>query len=351
MAHAVVTALFSPQAWRVLRILAIAAMAAALTAFVLVTRRLAREPLAAGASLPATAPASRPFPFTSNLDCQPCHLEIWNELSQDQHALAWFNEPFLVPDPKRTECNNCHAPQPILEVGIETMPVIRADRFEEGVGCIECHRRGDHVEGPLPTTEAPCNPTFNPAFDRSIICASCHAPHGTMDEWRASSWARDGHTCQTCHMPQVERASATGGVVRKVRSHRMRSQRDPTMLREAVTLDVRPSGGELLVGLTNSGTAHNVPGEIFNREMFVTTVFTDARGEELAAFRESMKTVKREQRSTEPTSQLKVGETRTWRYARPAGPCTVRVRVRYKLFFLAPDDGAVTVHEKVLELR
>jgi hypothetical protein len=339
-----------------LRVLAILALAAMLTLFVAAVRRHAREPLAEQgeaplAAAPAAAPAALaiprvPFPFTSNVECSACHMDIYAEWMQDEHARAWFNEPLLPQDPKRTECNNCHAPAPILETGIEQLAVIRTGRFEEGVGCIECHRNVDHVEGPLASTEAPCNPTRNPVFTQSNVCNPCHAAHGSFDEWQASEWGRKGITCQECHMPVVERRTVTGGPVRKARTHRMRTQRDATMLAEAMTFDARVRGRSVVVTLANTGTGHNLPGEIFNREIFVTTTVTDAQGNQLARHRESLKTVKREQRSTEKSTQLESGGSRTWTYDLPPGNGRVDAAVRYKYLFLAPDSAAEIVHEK-----
>lgn len=335
-----------------LRILAILLLAAGLAGFVLVTRRLAREPLQApepaqpaGPAQPASAtPELPPLAFASNLECKPCHEEIWAEWSGDQHALAWFNEPLLPQDPKRTECNNCHASEPILETGLDKLAVIRTSRFEEGIGCIECHKNGTHVEGPLPDGIAPCNPRENALFVDSSICNPCHAQHGSYAEWQASRFADEGITCQGCHMPLVERPSASGGAPRKVRSHRMRTQRDASMLAEAVELDARLADGALHVSLANVGAGHSVPGEIFDREMFVATRFVDAGGIELERHRESLKAVRREQRSTEPSTQLVAGDTRRWSYDLPAGSGVAEVQVGYKLFFFLPDEAASIVH-------
>lgn len=334
------------------RVAAIIVILGVLGAFALATRRLAREPLSdrpAISSEPPPAAVRRfPYKFTKNSECRACHEEVWKEFEQDQHALAWFNQPLLSQDPKKTECNNCHAPQPILEVGYEKLPEIRTSRFEEGVGCIECHQNVDHVEGPLAGAEAPCNPVHNPAFATSNICNSCHAPHGSFDEWKASEWAKKGFTCQGCHMPLVERPSATGGPVRKVRSHRMRTQRDPSMLKEAVTLEAKIEGRKIVVSLANTGTGHNVPGEIFNRAMTVVTTVADAAGEEVASHRESLKTVKREQRSSEHSTQLKPGEKRTWTYDLPEGNGKVKVEVRYLFLYLLPIMSE-RVHEQTLD--
>jgi RNase P subunit RPR2 len=289
------------------------------------------------------------FAFSSNGDCKPCHREIFDECAEDQHALAWFNEPFLRQDPKRTECNNCHAPQPILVVGIEAIPKIRNERFEEGVGCIECHANVDHVEGPRASGDAPCNPRYNPLFSESVICSSCHAPHGTIDEWEESEWSKKGYTCQGCHMPLIDAPVVTGGPVRRRRSHRMLSQRDPKFLSSAVQMKVSVEGGsKVRVSVANTGVGHNLPGEIFNREIFLETIVFDQGGVEKGRHRESFKTVRREQRATETSTQLRSGETRVFEYELSVGSGTVRVRLGYKEFLYQPDDSARSIHEKTL---
>jgi cytochrome c554/c'-like protein len=329
-----------------LRILAIVLVAAGLAAFVLVTRRLAHEPLADPARPTEDTAPSATLAFASNEECRPCHAEIWEEWAGDQHALAWFNEPLLPQDPKRTECTSCHASEPILETGLDQPAVVRASRHAEGIGCIECHRNGEHVEGPLDTADAPCRPRANASFAESSVCSPCHAQHGSHAEWQASRFAAEGVTCQGCHMPLLERASTTGGAPRRVRSHRMRSQRDPTMLAEAVQLEAELEGRTLVVRLANTGAGHAVPGEIFDREMFVATRFVDASGAELERRRESLKTVRREQRATEPSTQLAAGETRRWSYALPPGSGTAEVQLGYKLFFFTPDETAAVVHAR-----
>lgn len=324
-----------------LRVVVGLGLASGLALFVVRVRTLAREPLAPGT---AAAPL-----FATNEACRDCHREIWDEWQADEHSRAWFNEPFLAQDPKKSECNSCHASRPILEVGLDQPAEIRAARFEEGIGCLECHANVDHVEGPDGGTGA-CAPRANPAFRASEVCAPCHAAHGTLDEWRASTFAAAGMTCQTCHMPEVTRPDGSGGTPRRARSHRMRSQADPTMLQEALRLEAEVRGRTLIVRLANVGAAHAVPGEIFNREVFLAARALDRDGTELAHFRESMKAVRREQRASEPSTQLAAGEERRFEYELPAGAAAAELRVGYKRFYLVPDEEAVTVHARRLEL-
>lgn len=336
------------------RIASIAAVAAALFGFVIYIRYRASLPPAPAAVTPAPADTPTPvkkFPFTfvSNAECVACHQEIADECAADEHARAWFNKPLMPQDPKRTECVSCHASQPILEVGLDKMPLVRGGRYEEGIGCIECHKMNDTVHGPLPTAEAACNPVQNKIFTDPMVCAPCHAPHGTIDEWKASEWPKKGFTCQTCHMPEVERVSAKGGTVRKVRSHKMLTQRDPEFLKKAVSVKTKIEGDTLSITITNDNTGHNFPGEIFNREAFLKTEIFNEAGERIADYRESMKTPPRPQRGTEHTSQIKAGESKTHTYTLPAGKITIVMMLGYKLFIFNPDMSATEMWKETIE--
>jgi len=206
------------------------------------------------------------------------------------------------------------------------------------------------MEGPRPARTAPCNPAVNPQRSESIICASCHAPHGSLGEWQASDWARKGYECQTCHMPLVDAPAVTGGPPVRRRSHRMRSQRDPDVLRGAVSLETRLlRDGQLEVLAANVGAAHNVPGEISNREMFLLTRVTNREGLLVAEHRESFKTPDRKQRASIPSTQLRPGETRRFAYALGAPHGKVEVFLGYKLLLFVPDDRSILVWEKSLE--
>jgi hypothetical protein len=327
-------------------------VAVGLFAFVVYIRHRASLP-APPTPIPTPPPtpniAKQPYSFKSNAECFACHKDIADECAQDEHSKAWFNKPLMPQDPKRTECVSCHASLPILELGLDKMPLVRNARYEEGIGCIECHQLNDTVHGPLPAVQAACNPVQNKIFTDSMACAPCHAPHGTMDEWKASEWGKKGVTCQACHMPEVERPSADGGPKRKVRSHKMLTQRDPEFLKKAVSVKASIEGGKLVVSITNDNTGHKFPGEIFNREVFLKTEIYNEQAERVANFRESMKTPPRPQRGSEPTTQIQAGETRTYTYDLPAGKLKITMFLGYKLFIFNPDQTALEVWKGELE--
>ncbi|MCC7033523.1 MAG: hypothetical protein IT179_11895, partial [Acidobacteria bacterium] len=99
-------------------------------------------------------------------------------------------------------------------------------------------------------------------FESADFCAGCHqfaegnAPkvngaflQNTIVEWRASRAAREGKTCQTCHMPG--------------RRHLFRGIHDPETVRSGVrwTFDARAAGDrvESRLTLTNTETGHAFP--------------------------------------------------------------------------------------------
>lgn len=215
---------------------------------------------------------NRPIPpqggELSAASCAGCHASQFSDWSGARHAMAmgpgvWAqmnDQPDLG-----GMCARCHAP--LRDQWAD--PYLSAD----GVGCSSCHSRARQKFGPppLPTTIAPLVARYpaphgpvNPRdfFESVDFCAGCHqfseggaeAVHGaflenTVEEWRASRAAREGKTCQTCHMPD--------------RRHLFRGIHDPNTVRAGVewNFDARRVGGrvESRMTLTNTGTGHAFP--------------------------------------------------------------------------------------------
>ena len=121
------------------------------------------------------------------------------------------------------------------------------------------------------------------AFGDSRFCAACHqftddgyALNGkllenTYEEWRASRHAREGRTCQSCHMPD--------------RRHQWRGIHDPEMVKAGVTIDVtglRIESGTLsaILRMANTGTGHFFPTYV-TPKVVVHAFQEDARGKAL----------------------------------------------------------------------
>lgn len=204
----------------------------------------------------------------SSVSCAACHAAQFADWSGARHAIAMSpgvraqmnDQPELS-----AMCATCHTP---LEEQW-TDPYLSAD----GVGCAGCHARGSQRFGPPPleTTIAPLVARYpsphgavntRDFFESADFCAGCHqfaegnAPkvngaflQNTIVEWRASRAAREGKTCQTCHMPG--------------RRHLFRGIHDPETVRSGVrwTFDARAAGDrvESRLTLTNTETGHAFP--------------------------------------------------------------------------------------------
>ncbi|MBL8136781.1 MAG: c-type cytochrome [Acidobacteria bacterium] len=204
----------------------------------------------------------------SAASCAACHTAQFADWSRARHALAmgpgvWaqmHDQPELS-----GMCATCHTP--LRDQWADSY--LQAD----GVGCSGCHSRASRKFGPSPRPStiaplvarypAPHGPVNTRDFFESVeFCGGCHqfaegrAPRvngaflqNTVEEWRTSRAAREGKTCQTCHMPE--------------RRHLFRGIHDPDTVRRGVrwTFDAGLVGGrvESRMTLTNTDTGHAFP--------------------------------------------------------------------------------------------
>ena len=144
-------------------------------------------------------------------------------------------------------CVNCHTPvvaqQEKLVVGLTDGQVNRPEYAvnptfdkslqDEAITCATCHVRNGIVYGPYGDSNAPHPTAKDDALLTVDVCTGCHQAErlyasqnlgcffDTGREWAASSYAKMGQTCQTCHMPEVERTLAVdfNTPVRMTRRH------------------------------------------------------------------------------------------------------------------------------------
>lgn len=263
----------------------------------------------------------------------------------------------VAADPASAEsCIRCHAP--LAEQAESLLSSLqagtRADNrlHEHGLTCAGCHLRAGSVFGPprrdgsAPGTEAAALPhkgwTATPAFEDSRFCASCHqfeedgyALNGkllenTFEEWKASTHARDGRTCQGCHMPD--------------RRHQWRGIHDPDMVRQALTIEVAgpaARGREVSaeIRIRNTGAGHYFPTYV-TPKVFVEAYQEDGAGAMLPG------TLRRHEigRSVTPDLSRELADTRiapgeqtVLGYRMPRAPTatalTFRVRVEPDAFY------------------
>ena len=195
--------------------------------------------------------------------CGMCHGAQFDDWKQSLHSRAMGPGILgqlvdMSPDAREEhqDCIRCHAPLKEQADSLVASLVRGRDRspppaknagsplHEQGLVCAACHMRGYQRYGPprkdgsTPDAAAklPHNGWIsNTAFDDSRFCAVCHqfkkdeyALNGkllenTYEEWKASRYAREGRTCQSCHMPD--------------RRHLWRGIHDPEMVRAGVTIN------------------------------------------------------------------------------------------------------------------
>jgi len=221
--------------------------------------------------------------------CGTCHVAQYSDWRGSLHARAMG--PGVVgqladmkPNARdeHQECIRCHAP--LAEQAESLAAALASGRgladtsqgapqplHQHGVVCAVCHVRGHHRYGPprrdgsqaADTAKLPHGGWISSAaFEDSRFCAACHqfprdgyALNGkllenTYEEWKASRYAREGKTCQSCHMPE--------------RRHLWRGIHDPDMVKSGVTIDVTTvaiQSGTVSAALTikNTGTGHYFP--------------------------------------------------------------------------------------------
>ena len=258
--------------------------------------------------------------------CGACHRRILAEWQESAHARAATNPRFLAffdgrnslsfkrSNPVTSDgCGNCHAPMATGEDPREATGVAA-----EGVGCDLCHKisqarpgQGERtgvravdlrrppfgrqtIFGPFDDVPRGRD-AFAPVFAESRYCAACHqaragsvSTYSEFEEWQASRFARDGVTCQACHMRsdgqaktmsdlgpgRIERDPAT------LSSHRFHDALSPGFLAEAIglTLSARVDGDTIVaeVEVANRGAGHHLPaGSPMRHMLLVVTAETD----------------------------------------------------------------------------
>ncbi|MFN7086193.1 MAG: multiheme c-type cytochrome [Burkholderiales bacterium] len=253
-------------------------------------------------------------PLEASLDpraCGTCHVAQFNDWKQSRHSLAMgpgIMGQLLNMSPIATEehqdCIRCHAPLKeqadslvaaltrgpgkSLRPPGETGPALH----EQGLVCAACHIRGHQRYGPPredgskpePGTPLPHNGWISEAaFGDSRFCAACHqftndgyALNGkllenTYEEWKASRYAREGMTCQSCHMPD--------------RRHQWRGIHDAETVKSGITIKrtaARVESGTVTAALSirNTGTGHFFPTYV-TPKVVAQAYQEDARGKAL----------------------------------------------------------------------
>jgi hypothetical protein len=217
--------------------------------------------------IPAQGPAPVPAaenPVVTDLSanaCRLCHPAQFEHWSGSLHAGAL--SPGVLgqlgafdPETQR-DCLACHAPrQESIELWLGRGLAVAGDLA--GVDCATCHVRGHVRHGPRVVEQTPHGLVESlPLFRQAAFCAPCHQfddtglsvngkpLENTYFEWRDSRYAREGVTCQDCHMPD--------------KSHGFKGIHDRETTRRGLEVQAWRVRGGLRVRAENVGAGHALP--------------------------------------------------------------------------------------------
>lgn len=287
--------------------------------------------------------------------CGACHPRQFADWQTALHSRAMspgllgqlqHMGPAAVGD--RQSCLRCHAPLAEQEQRLRrSLAGGRAQRPDgvshaQGLSCAGCHVRRRRVFGPpRKDGSAPASARNLPhngwqaadAFEDSLFCAACHQfdadgyaldgkpLENTYREWRASRYAREGRSCQTCHMPD--------------RRHLWRGIHDPQMVRSGLRIEASQAtvaGGKVSadVRIANAGAGHAFP-------TYVTPRVTVEIGQETRAGKAIPESVERhliarsvslDLRREEADTRIMPDETRRYAYRKTLRPDAAALAVR-----------------------
>ena len=246
----------------------------------------------------------------------------------------------------------------------KTNRVFSASLQQKGLTCVGCHVRGHQRFGPpkrdgsiensLPASQLPHGGAIRTAaLERSEFCKGCHQfePSGsalngkllenTYNEWKEGPYAREGRTCQSCHMPE--------------RRHLWRGIHDPEMVKQGVSVRLsvdkeRYQVGEQVkaeIALANTGVGHHVPTYV-TPKIVVRWELVDADGKRVN------ESVQEERIGREVTldltqelfdTRIASGKSRTVRYVRTIDRAGLTMRASV---VVVPDDFYIQFFEAIL---
>ena len=271
--------------------------------------------------------------FASYQGCS-CHSTLQNQWASSMHAQS-LKDPFYKLQTKQVEqtagkdvvefCDTCHAPAAVMAGGVKTAE--KNDALN-GITCTVCHQvTAQHAKNPgnaslaypkggpdgvlhaqIMDPKAAHQASGNKLYDTSEYCGACHdvthPANGlkletTYSEWKKSDYAKQGVTCQKCHMAATtalsaptEDQAAMGGPTRKniyamtfIGANVAQSDKQlaTALLKKAAKVqieaktDIVPAGKEeaINVKVTNTGAGHSIPTgltEVRNMWLSISTI-------------------------------------------------------------------------------
>ncbi|MGH2570508.1 MAG: multiheme c-type cytochrome [bacterium] len=273
--------------------------------------------------------------------CGACHVEIYDEWRVSTHAHAYLDDAQFLEELRKTKaqpgrdaswiCMNCHTPNEsqlpklvaALSGGDRGRPVyVDNPNFDpelqlEAVTCATCHVRDGVVLGPYGAKGAPHPVRKSDELLGVELCTQCHQAEESLADvelicvfdtgvaYAASPYPAEGKTCQSCHMPEVERplTSLAGFPVRRTRRHWFGGSlipKKPELEAEMAPLRAAyPNGADiewvdlpasipagtrvaLTFSITNANAGHTLPTSDVERFIIVAARALDSKGRVLA---------------------------------------------------------------------
>jgi len=219
------------------------------------------RPISAQGPAPPVAAGAEAVADLSADACGLCHQPQFSAWRKSLHAAAMspglFGQISAFDTATQEDCLTCHSPRQEMwelwwDKGLKDADAIA------GVDCTSCHVRRHVRYGPRAIAETPHGPVpEQPLFHRAEFCAPCHQfdetglsvngkpLENTYVEWRESRYAREGVTCQHCHMPD--------------KRHAFKGIHDADMTRAGLSVQARRTLQGLRVRAGNTGAGHALP--------------------------------------------------------------------------------------------
>jgi len=229
--------------------------------------------------------------------CGQCHPEIYQEWTMSTHAHAWTDEQYQAELAKNHDlfvCKNCHLPvqnqQKFITTGLyngdyfnavqKKNPRFDASLQHEGITCIACHMNNNTIIGSHENINSTHAVKIDTDYLSEKLCISCHDAHENLaddlvctfetgKEWQEGPYSKQGKNCISCHMPEVERPSASGTISRKGHRHYFPGSGIPKVKGEKVMMlngldfeiiaDTSSTNAILGLKVTNNHAGHKVP--------------------------------------------------------------------------------------------
>jgi hypothetical protein len=267
--------------------------------------------IASGGSFLADTKVTRaPLVLNPSAVCGDCHQQIYEMWRRSMHANSWsdpvfqasYLKAYLETEGKaRKICLPCHAPGAALSKEPD-----REANTREGITCDFCHSvvsvdldspgQAFHVvldgvkRGPLSDAVSPAHEIAKSDLHKSAeFCAGCHEyvnPQGigiftTYTEWRASPQAKEGKTCQHCHMPMTpgQTVKPELGIYRpEINLHDISGGHSSDQVRKAASVRIlrvtreQPRTAVIEVEVANVGSGHSIPTGLPTRKLVLEVV-------------------------------------------------------------------------------